>query len=719
MKHIEKRTDPARLPWRALLLLLLPVLLGCEDLRAPAPPPAEKRQASEAGQTKPVKLWIDRTGVYRVPIRDLARFGWNPVLLSACSLTTAGVSTPYWIDGIGDDTGFCFFAQASESRYTPFAVYVLRPGSTASAGRPGEVKRVSSARVKRSRDAFRSTVRFELNRLYEPLAELPVPWLWERLVAPGKKSFEIKLEGVLKGPCTLRLRLWAKTQATTTTPDHHLRVAANGANVEDQMWDGAGLRQIVINIRDGVFREGVNRITLELPGDTEAPAEIIFVDSIEVSHLRRLDAGENDTLEFSDLSGAVTLEGFSGPVTVVDTGNRQLVARLSSAEPAFEAEAGRSYLAAGAKGFLKPSRVDVFGGSGPNLRDPALQADYLAIGSPELLAPLGPLLKSHETSGLTTLTVPTQAIYDQFHHGMPEPEGVRSFLRFASERWKRAPRYVLLVGDGSYDTHGFLEKPPPALLPGFFTRTVFGGETVTDLEFGRIKDGRPEIAVGRIPARTPEQVRILVDKVREFNTRKAGKSRVRILSVADGADPSFREEAKNFLAQFPDEFEKALYMVSGEEASGETGKRSRPMTDPLLFFYFGHGSVQQLGRDIPGGAQRHDARIWAFSAPIAFHVTCLSGFYAHPQVACLAEESLWRPESRVLAVLAPTGLTLPEHQRCLTRALTASLVNSRRLRLGDLVLEVWRKLDPDVPGQREVMETFLLFGCPALELPLP
>jgi len=697
-------------PRKCILSLLLLVLwpLGCENPEAVRVPTSEKRP-------KPVKLIVVDTGVYRIRMQDLSRFGWHPALLPTCSLTSGGTSIPHWLDGVGRDAALCFFAKAADGRYTPYTAYILQPGNKAKPDSLVPVNRHYPAYRGHPGDRFRSTVHFELNQVYEPLAELAVPWLWDRLVAPGKKTFEIKLEGILKGASSLRVRLWAKTQAPLA-PDHHLRVAANDVDIIDQKWDGAGPREITISIPDGVLREGTNRITMELPGDTKAPAEIIFLDSMDLSYLRRLQAGENDTLEFSRVDGTVVLRGFSGSITVIDSGNRQPAAELSSAAPLFAADATRFYFAVGSQGFLKPTRLEVFGGNGPNLRNPSLEADYIAIGSPELLAPLAPLLSAHETSGLKTLAVPKQAVYDQFDNGKVEPEAVRSFLRYAVEKWKRAPRYLLLVGDASYDTLGFLEPPNPDLLPGFFTRTAFGGETVTDVEFGRIREGsRPQIAVGRIPARTPEQVRILVEKILEFRKTKSGGSRGRIMALADSSDASFREEAGRFLAEFPARFQKILYSPSEEVGAAKGNGFGRTM-DPLLFFYFGHGSIRQLGRGDRGKDQRLDLQLSA-SAPIAFHVTCLSGFYVHPRVDCLAEELLFEPESKVLALLAPTGLTLPEHQRYLVRGLVAPLLKKKQLRVGDLVLEAWQEADPDGPGQREVIDTFLLFGCPAVELP--
>ncbi len=70
-----------------------------------------------------------------------------------------------------------------------------------------------------------------------------------------------------------------------------------------------------------------------------------------------------------------------------------------------------------------------------------------------------------------------------------------------------------------------------------------------------------------------------------------------------------------------------------------------------------------------------------------------------------------------MAALAPTSLTLAGDQRALAHALAQGLTDGRHARLGDAVLDAWRAVPTDAPGGRDVMQTFLLLGDPALQLP--
>ena len=49
------------------------------------------------------------------------------------------------------------------------------------------------------------------------------------------------------------------------------------------------------------------------------------------------------------------------------------------------------------------------------------------------------------------MAVAVEDAYDEFGHGEAHPEAIRDFLEHAFHGWARAPRYVLLLGDASFD----------------------------------------------------------------------------------------------------------------------------------------------------------------------------------------------------------------------------------------------------------------------------
>jgi hypothetical protein len=77
---------------------------------------------------------------------------------------------------------------------------------------------------------------------------------------------------------------------------------------------------------------------------------------------------------------------------------------------------------------------------------------------------------------------------------------------------------------------------------------------------------------------------------------------------------------------------------------------------------------------------------------------------------------LWQPDGGAVAVLAPTSLTLPTDQSFLSGTLIQALLDNPDITLGEALLKARRQVPVTNLGSQDVMETFLLFGDPALRL---
>ena len=410
----------------------------------------------------------------------------------------------------------------------------------------------------------------------------------------------------------------------------------------DERWDGQGWRTLEGIIPGGVLKEGNNQVRISLPGDTGAQADVVYVNWIEVEYNRNLVA-ENDQLEFNSTGQPQKLAGFSGQVNVFDISDRDKVEHWPSVlSPGkngmvFQGQAGHRYLAVGLQGSLSPtafSRVT----SNPDLKasggSALTRADYIAIGPSDLLAPLKPLLDWRQKQGLKVLEVPLDAVYDQFNYGMPEPQAIRSFLTYALQNWQPAPRYVLLVGDATYDPRGYTAPPEANRLPVFFVETSFGGETSSDVMFAQTEaSDLPQIALGRVPAQQPDQVKTFVDKVLAYEQASTPADwQNRVLAVADGQDASFRQEAQSFLDLLPQSEKKELFSPEAGVKEAARQVQSYFSDGYLLVAYFGHGSVNMWGKDRIFSSTDVQALNNQKALPIVVNFTCLNGFFTHPKV---------------------------------------------------------------------------------------
>jgi hypothetical protein len=118
-----------------------------------------------------------------------------------------------------------------------------------------------------------------------------------------------------------------------------------------------------------------------------------------------------------------------------------------------------------------------------------------------------------------------------------------------------------------------------------------------DDEFGRVPsenpyadldgDGRPEVAIGRLPVQTVEQARVVVDKIasqQEVLARAVGRHLFAVDNSGD-ADLPFREEADAVAASLPAGSavawaDVAEGIVTAGPRSGPTSICSRPTISP-------------------------------------------------------------------------------------------------------------------------------------------
>src|SRR4029079_12597959 len=112
-------------------------------------------------------------------------------------------------------------------------------------------------------------------------------------------------------------------------------------------------------------------------------------------------------------------------------------------------------------------------------------------------------------------------IYDEFSFGHKTPQSVKDFLLFAKTNWSPAPRFVLLAGDATYDPKNLTGLGDFDLVPTKLVQTV-GLETASDDWFVDFdNDGLAEMAVGRLPVRTPQDAAVVVGKIVNYDRTPA------------------------------------------------------------------------------------------------------------------------------------------------------------------------------------------------------
>ena len=536
-------------------------------------------------------------------------------------------------------------------------------------------------------------------------------WLWDYLFAPDTKSFTFNVAGLGRIPEGGRARveiLGASDSAED--PDHHVRVSVNGTFLGEDRFDGKAYRELELELPPGVLVEGTNSLEIENVGDTDAAYSMVMLDRYDVTYPRELVL-EGGVLEGrAPVSGTIQVDGASFALDV--TGEHPVW--LNGAH--FRANARHRYRVFSAHALLSPGIRRV---QRTNLRKTRRQIDYLVIGPQAFIDVAAPLLSHRASQGLAVKSVSGEDIFTEFGHGEKSPEAIQAFLTHAYHLWKRpSVRYVLLLGDASYDPKDFLQTGVASHLPSPTVRTSYLW-TVSDLVYASVNgdDRLPDLAIGRLPAASVDEARQMVEKILAYERGDPSRF-ARVVLVSDDPD-----EAGNFIANAEELAASVLAGVDTEKIYlpqlGSAGARQKVVEafdrGSSVMSYVGHGGIhlwadEQIFRnaDIASLSPQADQ-------PILLTMNCLNGYFQFPYFDTLSEKLLKQPDRGVVAAISPSGLSLdaPAHQ--FHRAILEALRDGHHETLGDAFLAA-QEVYADSGAFPELLGIYHFLGDPALRL---
>jgi hypothetical protein len=351
------------------------------------------------------------------------------------------------------------------------------------------------------------------------------------------------------------------------------------------------------------------------------------------------------------------------------------------------------------------------------LKSAVNQADYLLIAPRAFLAASAPLLARRMDQGLTTRAVAFEEIADEFGHGRPSAEAIKGFLAYAYHSWAGpSPRYVVLLGDSSYDPRNFIGSSKPSPLPVLWAKTSYLW-TATDAGLVAVngEDELPDLAIGRLPAATLEEAERLVSKLLAWEESGQGLGGQATL-VADNPDlagdfeANVREVAASYLAG-----RSELLLLS--ELGAGTRPRIREALDAGRSYldYVGHGGVAVWASENVWGSSDVAGLREQSEQPLLLTMNCLNGYFVAPAFDSLSEALVKAAGRGAIAAFSPSGLSLdgPAHQY--HRALMGELTGGGHARLGDAVLAAQRAY-AQTGLMPELLSIYHLLGDPAMPI---
>jgi hypothetical protein len=726
----------AKLPERAQSLLLSQMQTGATNPNAErtlrpvvataklVPAPRDLQKQWEIAVRPGAKLLIKESGWYRVTQAELAAAGFDTSKDPRFyQLFVDGTELPILVNGgnsgrLDAADSIEFYAAAIDSPSTNLRALYLTVGQ-----QPG--RRLTQLPFADGKDygrlSFTASVERRDHYLYFPSLNNGEAENWfGALVSsnPFGPSLSLtKVDQQSAEPATLEVALQGLGAASPPQP-HQVRVQLNGQDVGQISFDGPQHQVAQFAVSPSLLQEGSNSLLLT---SMAGSGDYSVVDWVRVSYARRFIAEQNRLQVTARQGEQVQVSGFTtAAVRVMDVTDEanpvELGAKVELANRSYVAtatpqEAGeRVLLFVGDKAIAKAAQVVQQVGSSWHLSSQG--ADVVMLTHASLRSAVGPLAELRKQQGYAVAVVDVEDVYDEWSYGVHTAQAVQDFIA-ATRQWKRVPRWVVVVGDASYDPKNYLGLGENDLVP---TKVVWTNtfETASDDWLGDVNgDGVSEVAIGRLPVRTLAQAQAVINKIINY---KAGNAEGALL-VADRPDGyDFEGATAEVKGLLPAGMRSAvIYRRQTDDQTAAQAIIDAVNRGPKLVNYAGHGSSSVWRGNlltVDSVAQMTNGQ----ALPMVVSMTCLNGLFNDPYATSLGESLLLNGQGGAIAVWASSAQTTPSGQAVMDQEFVRQLFQAtsskgQALTLGEMVMRAKAAVN-DV----NVRRSWILLGDPLMQI---
>jgi hypothetical protein len=660
---------------------------------------------SAAADPPPLKATFEEAGVARITLKDL-RAAWSGETVDEKTLRVVQDGDLPW----DIQSGLLLFPVPRAGE-----VWIHPTGGKAAVeeGSDGgkDAKRTKSPRsVERiERDVvFDRLETADLKQIDAPDA----PFYW--MSVPGQLQVSSETTG-WRRETTVRLRFRSMRTAAVA---HRVEILFDGEPAAVAEWTGGAPHEVEFKAK--LSPEG--ELSLEFRSEEKSAPRVIASGPSGTGPAAYLDWIELDGPRLAQGPQASWIGEKGTAVILSDAQDLDVVfsrtARLKRRE-ALGAEG--PVMAASLTGLLRPrsfapARV---------IRLPA--AKWIVVAPERWKDALAPLVERRAAQGLEPAFVAIEDVRDFAGCEATDEKALVSFVKAATAGEVKL-RYLLLVGDAGRAGHEATGSGLPRGAPGIGTGladALGAGWTATD---GRIADpdadGKPDLAVGRWPARSAEEAAALCARVARAEDAPAGEWRRRIHLALGTA--GFGKNMDSMLKSGGMKLVNDLVPGSYRFCVQSSRELQLPFTWPhddynalltrrvnegcLVLAYSGHGyesglqSLKWKGERYPilntESAKALDPKN---GLPMIFLFACLTGAFDEPD-DCLAE-ALARTPGGGACIVASSGISHPYADTIFAKELMTAMFEGGSTRIGAAVVAAKRRcLDPGKDPMRQFID---------------
>lgn len=565
-----------------------------------------------------------------------------------------------------------------------------------------------------------ATVVVDDDNRYSVAAPGADPWydaLLIAMVGPASTTKTVDLPDVVAGqPATVAVELWGITRDPVEN-DHHVRLKVNGTAVGEVAFDDAATAVLQATLPPGLLVSGANTFEVVDLFDTGAYIDMVAINSYTITYARA-NVAVADRLDITAAGQRVEASGFgadpivyriaaSGATTRLairtDGGAVRVPATTAAARYVFSTLAARRQPAVTP---LRPA-ADLFGGP----------ADYLMVANGVLVDELAALVAYHEGLGRTVKVVDVADIYQAYSHGVVDAAAIDTYIAAAVPAL--GAHWVMIVGSDSFDYRDYLGTGAFSLVPSLYGRT---GTLVTfsplDPAYADIDgNGTPDVAFGRMPARTPSELAAMIAKTIAYASALPARTALLVSDVNDGFDyAAVNDDVEGLLAGWTStrvDLDDFTDPINGTDVAAAQADLFPALDAGAgLTWYLGHSAASYWSDQVLFGSTEVAARTGPPTALAQFG--CWNTYYVAPDVDTLAHALLLHPTSGAALVMGSTTLTSASGDIAFGKLLAAQLA-SGTVTVGEAVLAAKQALLAQGGGALADIELgWTILGDPAI-----
>ena len=650
-----------------------------------------------------IKVKVNQKGIQRISYEQLLAKGvdWHGINAQEISITFEGRSIARYVSAEIFSAGkyIEFVGEVEKSIYSETNIYELSIDTTTAKA----VEKIDAIEMIIDNDTYyMASSHIDADIEYSFASPAQTPWFNKSLlVFTEEKNWQFNLNAPNKINNGIKARfaynLWGGTDWPQQDIDHHLKILFNNQEVTDILANGLALIEDNIELDVDQIKTN-NSIDLIMPADTGVDFDLIQLNEMSITYPSKIKVIDGK-LHFKPVQN----KGNNDHIFKNDFGPFEI--KLGFKITGFEQENIRAYAYDGKKlynfidvktqttplsteielPYIADNKFEYFVSESNNIITPSIELassaknilqgkhDYLMITHPHFKQALNQLVEYHENRGLNVTVIDVEDIYAHYSAHRVDANAIKTYIKQAQQ--KMDINTVLLVGGDSYDYLNNLNIDSISYIPTlyFATDKNIRYAPVDSLYTDINNDYIPDLAIGRLPVRTEQELINIINKSINFENRTYEKTAI----FASDRDTSFDGFSDQMIELLPSNWEINKAYINDLELNGAKASLINSLeTGVTLTSYFGHSGLSSWSFENLFNRSDVQALTNNNKPTLINQFGCWNTYYVMPQFNTMAHEFMQLDNKGAVAVMGASTLTESFHESELSKLLIPEITKS-------------------------------------------